>query len=708
MLEILNLPDQPGIVCIELRTAIPLALNERLTDEEFACELRIVRRKAHPTLLVDRETVERAALECNNLPSALLPMGLGPIPAKQIACSRLDPFGLDVCHAAREHAGRFDDFGSQNPATRLLGARRSRPDPELDAASAKVGRHTKVAFDGLRADVAQKTRQQGAVHLLEGGGRRVPAPAELVGELHELTANIAPFAQAPHRKVAPVKLGLKLAVAFLLGIGLFIPVPELDVGKEVRLFVRKLPVRLIRRLLCIGGTLSRILNGEPCADRQQLFKAALFGACKQHAAETRVDGKPSELPAHAREFAFLRDGIELLQNGKTVRNRAGRRRLNERKFAHVAQLERNGAQDDGGKVRAQNFGIRKGGAACKVILAVQSDADAVGHAAASAGALIGGGLTHGFDLKLLDLVAIGVALDAGKPRVHDEPDARHRDGGFRHIGGEHDSPRSGGAKHALLLCSRQARKKRKNLRCRGTRLAKNVRGLADFALARQEHQNVPASRSLEFAHRIVNRADEGLVVGLIHVLDRTIANLDGIGAARDRQNRSGTPVDLKMSGKSLGVDRGRSDDHLEVAPLRKQALQIAEQEVDVDRSLVRFVDDHRVIGAKHRIILSLGKQNAVRHQLDGGARRHRVGEAHLVAHDFAGLGLELLGDALGDRARRDAAGLSVRDHPVNAAPRHHGDFRQLRRLARAGFAADDHNPVLADGLRNLLATLCLH
>lgn len=117
------------------------------------------------------------------------------------------------------------------------------------------------------------------------------------------------------------------------------------------------------------------------------------------------------------------------------------------------------------KTERRNFGIRKGGAACKVILAVQSDADAVGHAAASAGALIGGGLTHGFDLKLLDLVAIGVALDAGKPRVHDhEPDARHRDGGFRHIGGEHDSPRSGGA-NTLLLCSRQARKKRKNLRC---------------------------------------------------------------------------------------------------------------------------------------------------------------------------------------------------------------------------------------------------
>ena len=76
------------------------------------------------------------------------------------------------------------------------------------------------------------------MHLLEGGGRRVPAPAELVGELHELTANIAPFAQAPHRKVAPVKLGLKLAVAFLLALAFSYHVQSFDVGKEVRLFVR--------------------------------------------------------------------------------------------------------------------------------------------------------------------------------------------------------------------------------------------------------------------------------------------------------------------------------------------------------------------------------------------------------------------------------------------------------------------------------------
>ena len=160
-----------------------------------------------------------------------------------------------------------------------------------------------------------------------------------------------------------------------------------------------------------------------------------------------------------------------------------------------------------------------------------------------------------------------------------------------------------------------------------------------------------------------------------------------------------------MPGKALGVDRGRRDDHLEVAPLGKQALQVAEQKVDVDRTLVRLVDDHRVVGAKHRIVLRLGEQNAVRHQLDGRAGRHRVGEADLVAHDFAGLGLELLGDALRDRACSNASRLRVRDHAVNAAPRHHGDFGKLRRLARTRLAADDHDAIVANSLGHLLAAL---
>ena len=66
-------------------------------------------------------------------------------------------------------------------------------------------------------------------------------------------------------------------------------------------------------------------------------------------------------------------------------------------------MERNRAQDHGGKVRAHDFRIREGRTAVEVVFVVEADADAVGHAAAAARALIGRSLAHGLDEKLLDL-----------------------------------------------------------------------------------------------------------------------------------------------------------------------------------------------------------------------------------------------------------------------------------------------------------------
>ena len=79
---------------------------------------------------------------------------------------------------------------------------------------------------------------------------------------------------------------------------------------------------------------------------------------------------------------------------------------------------------------------------------------------------------------------------------------------------------------------------------------------------------------------------------------------------------------------------------------------------------------------------------------------HPVGEPHLVADEPAELDAELLGDALGDRARGDAARLRVRDR---LAAELEADLRQLRGLARAGRAGDDHDLVIAEGARDLLA-----
>ena len=157
--------------------------------------------------------------------------------------------------------------------------------------------------------------------------------------------------------------------------------------------------------------------------------------------------------------------------------------------------------------------------------------------------------------------------------------------------------------------------------------------------------------------------------------------------------------------EALGIERGRSDDHLEIGPLRQELLQVAQQEIDVEAALVRLVDDDRVVGAEQRVALRLGEQDAVRHQLDERVGFRVVGEADLVADDGSGLGAKLLRDSRRHGARGDPSRLRVADEPALAAADRHADLRQLRGLAGARFAADDDDLMVADRLRDVRRAL---
>src|SRR5574337_1163005 len=142
-------------------------------------------------------------------------------------------------------------------------------------------------------------------------------------------------------------------------------------------------------------------------------------------------------------------------------------------------------------------------------------------------------------------------------------------------------------------------------------------------------------------------------------------------------------------------------------PAAENLLQMAEQEVDVQAALVRLVDDQRVVGTQERIALRLGEQDAVGHELDRSPALQPVLEAHLVADHLAERRAQFLRDALGDRTRGDAPLLRVADQPppagTQAAPELQRDLRQLRGLARAGFAADDDHLMRGDRARDLVA-----
>ena len=108
--------------------------------------------------------------------------------------------------------------------------------------------------------------------------------------------------------------------------------------------------------------------------------------------------------------------------------------------------------------------------------------------------------------------------------------------------------------------------------------------------------------------------------------------------------------------------------------------------------------------SRNAVALGLGQQDAVGHQLDVGLRREGLGEADLEAHVAAQGRGQLLGDPCRHAAGGDAAGLRVADQAVDPAAQLQADLRQLRRLARARLAADDHHLVVADGAADLVAS----
>ena len=118
---------------------------------------------------------------------------------------------------------------------------------------------------------------------------------------------------------------------------------------------------------------------------------------------------------------------------------------------------------------------------------------------------------------------------------------------------------------------------------------------------------------------------------------------------------------------------------------------------------MRLVEDQRVVLGQPAVALGLGKQDAVGHHLDVVSRVGLVGETHLEADEVAQLGAEFLRHPRRHRARRDPPRLGVADHPLHAAPQIEADLRQLRGFARTGFAADDHDLVVADGSGDVFA-----
>ena len=473
---------------------------------------------------------------------------------------------------------------------------------------------------------------------------------------------------------------------------------------------------LVGGLLAVGRPLAHILHRQGAGDDQHLLQAALFGAFEHHAAEARVHRQTRQLAAQRGQLAVAADRRELLQQGVAVADGLAVRRLDEGEGVDLAQAQVEHLQDHRGQVGTQDLRVGEFGATEEVLLAVQADADARLDPPATALALVGAGLGHRLDGQALDLGAVAVAADARGAGIDHVADARHGQRGLGDVGGQDDLAPRHGLEDLLLLGRGQPRIQRQHLGVPEVGLAQHLGAVADLPLAGQEHQHVARALALaafeggQFVeageNRLVHREVLLDPVALLVLLggQRPVPGLHRVGAPRHlhhRRARKAGPTEVL--GEAFQVDGRRGDDQLEVGPARQQGLQVAEQKIDVQAALVGLVDNDRVVLVEEAVVLGLGQQDAVGHQLDQAALVALVLEAHLVAHQLTQRRADLFRHPGGHAARGQAARLGVTDQTMGATAQLQADLRQLGGLARAGLAGDHHHLMGADRRLDLVA-----
>ena len=479
-------------------------------------------------------------------------------------------------------------------------------------------------------------------------------------------------------------------VALLAQVG-----PETQPRQEVRVGLTEARVLLVGGLLLLERALTRVLDRHRGDDHEHVGQAPQAVGGDHHSGQSGVERHARHRAAEPREpqGAVLRvdHGTELTQQVDAVGHGPRVRRVEEPELLDRPEVERGHLHDDRGQVGALDLRIGELRTALEVVLGVQADADAVSDATTPPGALRGAGLRDRLDRQPLHLEPLAVPRDARQPRVDDVADARHGQGGLGDVGRQHD-PTTRVRREDLLLVGRgQTPEQRQDLGVPVLLARQVLVDVADVALARQEHQDVAVARQL------LDRCGDAVEqVAGVRVTERPVAHLDGIGATADLDDRC-----VEQLGEALDVDRGGRDDELQVGAAGEQLAQVAEQEVDRQRPLVRLVDDDGVVAPQLAVVVDLLQEQTVGHELDLRLCRALVVEPHGVADLGTERDVALLGDPLGDRPGRDAPRLRVRDL---LAPQAQRDLGQLGRLAGAGLAGHDHDLVVADRLGDLVAT----
>ena len=165
--------------------------------------------------------------------------------------------------------------------------------------------------------------------------------------------------------------------------------------------------------------------------------------------------------------ALAADGLELGELIETVRHGLHIRRIDEPEVRDVlgraGHAHRQHVKHHGTQRGTQDFRLREARSGLVILTRIQADRDAVGHAAASAGPLVGTGLADRLDRQTLDLCGLRIPGDTGGTGVHHVADAGHGQRGLSHIGGDDDALVKVRFEHLVLIGGGQSREQRHDL-----------------------------------------------------------------------------------------------------------------------------------------------------------------------------------------------------------------------------------------------------
>jgi hypothetical protein len=506
-LELLELGEQVPVVGHEAVATVPLALDQGVAHEQLPGVLGVDEAVAHEAFGDERQAVERDSLVSHGRSPPGRPVRLAVAALDQVAGELLGPLRPDAGDGAGPEPRGLDQLGRHHPVGLLPGERRTGEDGEARLPGTQV----LTGLAALLADVRQEPRQQGPVHEVGISRLGVLGHPEVGHHPSQLGVDVGPLPHPQEVEVLPPAEppeGARRQLALLLAhVG-----PEVDEGEEVGRVVVEARVELVSRGGVVDGTLARVLDRERGRDDQHLAETCVPLGLEHHAGEAGIDRQAGhatpdlgqvELPAASGGL----EGAELVQEADAVGDRSPIGRVDEREGGDVAEADRRHLQDDRRQVGAEDLGIGVLGTGFEVLLGVEADADAVGDPTAPTGPLVRRCLGDRLDRQALHLQARAVAGDASGADVDHVADAGNGERGLGHVGGQHDAPPSVGGEHAVLLGERQPGVERDDLGVGEVERPQRVGGVADVALAGQEHERVAGRLAPQLADSVGDGRD---------------------------------------------------------------------------------------------------------------------------------------------------------------------------------------------------------